>query len=221
MTSNVVTTGMNVLIADADPIFRALAVSRLIALEARILEAADSAEAWQIARTHKLDVTLVDFDMPGFDGLALTQSLRQHPSTRHIPIIMCTSHAKPAIIQAAVEAGVSWFLTKPVVWTLFERQIRHLLQVSQSAGETSAYIERLEAAHAEKDTLVAGLMAALDRLAIDESALQSGIPPRQVASMREKIMAFAQAYELSQNVLSVALLKAAETSATSEVLSTV
>lgn len=221
MKLKVVTTGMNVLIADGDPIFRSLAVSRLIALEASILEAAESAEAWQLTRTNKLDLALVDFDMPDFDALAFTHAMRTHLPTRHVPVIVCSARAEPAAIQAAIEAGVSSFLTKPVNWHQFERHIRHLLEMGHSAAELSAQIERLEAVHLEKDTLVAGLLAALDAITAGANAAQSGIVTRQLAVLREKIDSFSQAYELSQKALRGASCKAADGVAPAKVLSTV
>lgn len=201
MLPHFVTTGMSVLIADDDPVFRSLAVSRLIALDARLLEAGDGAEAWEIARANKLDLALIDFEMPIFDGLALTQVLRAHPATRHIPIIMCTSHSQPEMMQAAIEAGVSSFLTKPVNWSLFERHIRHLLQMSHSAAELAAHADRLEMGHAEKDALVSDVIAELRAVLAGEAGLLKGTDGRLALSVSEKLSAFAQAYELLRRSL--------------------
>lgn len=221
MKLKVVTTGMNVLIADCDPIFRSLAVSRLIALEARILEAADSAEAWQHTRANRIDLALVEFEMPDFDALAFTQAMRTHSSTRHVPVIICSARAEPAAIQIAIEAGVSSFLTKPVNWPQFERHIRHLLEMGHSAAELSAQIERLEAAHLEKDFLVSGLLVALDGLTAAAHASQSVMVARQLAVLREKVDSFAQAYELSQKGLQGASCNVAEAPASARNLSAV
>ncbi len=114
-----------------------------------------------MTRSHKLDLALVDFDMPGLDGIALTRCLRSHPQTRHIPIVMCTSRTDGASMLSALEAGISSFMTKPVNWSLFERHIRHLLHMSEASAKSSAELETFTQGNAEKDAILLRLTAAL------------------------------------------------------------
>lgn len=152
---------MNILIADDDPVFRSLVEARLMHLGSTLHAAADGSEAWRVTRTHKLDLALVDFEMPGLDGIALTRCLRSHPDTKHIPIVMCTSRTDSGAMLAALEAGVSSFMTKPVNWSLFERHIGHLLHASQESVRASEALGSLRAAHASKDAIVTRLATAL------------------------------------------------------------
>lgn len=157
-------SAMNVLVVDDDPIFRSLIQSRLVRLECACIEATDGAQAWQLTRTHHLDLAVVDFDMPGLDGIALIRCLRGHPAMQHIPIVMCTSHTDPHAMQAALEAGASAFLTKPVNWPLFEKHIAHLLQLGQAAAGMHKGIEQAIGLSKDKDALVAGLVTDLEDL---------------------------------------------------------
>lgn len=154
-------TKLNVLIADDDPIFRSLVESRLQHFDCTLHSAADGGEAWRVTRSHLLDLALVDFDMPGLDGIALTRCLRSHPQTRHIPIVMCTSRTDGASMLAALEAGVSSFMTKPVNWSLFERHIRHLLHMSEASAKSAAALATFTWGNAEKDAVFSRLTAAV------------------------------------------------------------
>jgi chemotaxis protein histidine kinase CheA/ActR/RegA family two-component response regulator len=56
---------------------------------------------------------LTDLEMPVVNGVELTQRVRLQPAREHLPIIMITSRASDKHRDAAYEAGVSVFLTKP------------------------------------------------------------------------------------------------------------
>lgn len=154
-----------ILVADDDPIFRALIQAKLSKFNCTLLEAADGAEAWNHTRSNTLDLAIVDYDMPGLDGIGLIRCLRGHKATRHIPIIMCTSRQDMAAMHEAIQAGASSFLTKPVQWTMFETHIGHLLHQSQAAAEASATIERLLSGLAHRDACVSELVADLRMVA--------------------------------------------------------
>ena len=57
------------------------------------------------------DLILLDYDMPGMNGLDVTRCLRAMPATRTIPIIALTGLAKDR--DRCMEAGVSAFRAKP------------------------------------------------------------------------------------------------------------
>jgi len=136
--------GLDILVADDDPIFRSLLASRLRRLDGEICEAVDGSAAWTLVRERLFDLAIIDFDMPGLDGCNLARCLRTHPRTRHIPIVMCTARTDNASMQEAIEAGVSSFLIKPVNWSLFETHVRHLLSMSRAAHEAQRKIDELE-----------------------------------------------------------------------------
>ena len=184
---------LNVLVADDDPVFRSLVVARLLHLDCQFFEAADGSEAWLVTRTHKLDLAIVDFEMPGLDGIALIRCLRGHPDTRHIPIVMCTSHSNSVAMQAALEAGASSFLSKPVNWSLFQRHIGHLQQLSRNTAQTLAMLEQMGAINTQKDELVAQLLTSL-RQNIQRAA-GNGPPATMAASLMKDLSAFEAAYQ--------------------------
>ncbi len=152
-----------VLLADDDPIFRSLVASRLARLSCRVVEAQDGAEAWSKARGQVFDFAIVDFEMPGLNGVGLVQCLRGHPRTKHLPIVMCTSRTDGGAMREAMEAGITSFLTKPLNWSVFDSHVGHLLHSCERFNESSRDVERLEQALADKDTATTKLIEELRR----------------------------------------------------------
>ncbi|NPA06891.1 MAG: pyridoxal-phosphate dependent enzyme [Chloroflexi bacterium] len=56
-----------------------------------ILEAKDGYEALEIAQREVPDLIILDLMMPGLDGFAVLDSLKAHPNTAHIPVIVVTA----------------------------------------------------------------------------------------------------------------------------------
>ncbi len=60
------------------------------------------------------DAVLLDWRMPGTDGITATEQIRQTPGISEIPVIMMTAFGREEIMQRAQAAGASAFLIKPV-----------------------------------------------------------------------------------------------------------
>lgn len=71
-------------------------------------------EALQYARLQEFDLILMDIQMPGMDGLEVTDRIRQLPSGKDVPIIALTAHALVSERQALLEAGFDDYLSKPI-----------------------------------------------------------------------------------------------------------
>ena len=66
------------------------------------------------ATRHVADLVLVDYMMPDMDGIEFAQRLRSLPGYEHVPIVMVTVHDDRKVRYAALDAGITDFLTKPV-----------------------------------------------------------------------------------------------------------
>jgi two-component system, response regulator RpfG len=71
-----------------------------------------SAVAW--AGKCKADLVLVDYRMPEMDGIQFVGELRNMPDYAHVPVIMVTAHDERKVRYAALDAGISDFLIKPI-----------------------------------------------------------------------------------------------------------
>lgn len=77
-----------------------------------VAEAADGAEAVQLAGLHQPDVILMDLMMPGMDGIAATREICRKYA--HIKVIALTSFAEQNMIQGALQAGAVGYLQKNI-----------------------------------------------------------------------------------------------------------
>jgi DNA-binding response OmpR family regulator len=65
------------------------------------------------ALRRKPDLILLDWNLPGWDGLELCKQLKQNKVTSHIPLIMLTGYTQVQRKIAAFNAGADDYLSKP------------------------------------------------------------------------------------------------------------
>ncbi|MEO8152280.1 MAG: response regulator [Rhizobacter sp.] len=74
----------------------------------------DNGEAGlELARAEQPDLILMDVQMPGMDGLAVTRLLKQSPDTAHIKVIALTALAMKGDAERILAAGCDAYLAKP------------------------------------------------------------------------------------------------------------
>ena len=64
-------------------------------------------------------VILLDLNLPRVSGLEVLASLKSHPVLRTIPVVMLTTSAASADVQAAYERGANSYIVKPVDFDKF------------------------------------------------------------------------------------------------------
>ena len=74
------------------------------------------------AAGHPYNVVLLDWQMPGMDGVETARRIRQE-IPREIPIIILTSYEWPEIEEEARAAGVDAFVSKPFFLTSFRQKV--------------------------------------------------------------------------------------------------
>ena len=74
-------------------------------------------------------VALVDYELPGINGIQLIERLRgsSHRTLRDLPVIMLTSHNDVSLYQDAVRLGISAFLAKPAGTTALKAALEDAL----------------------------------------------------------------------------------------------
>ena len=103
---------IRLLLADDQALVRG-ALAALLDLEADlevVAEVGRGDEVVDAAVRTQADVTLMDVEMPGLDGIAATAALRRAlPSCR---VLIVTTFGRPGYLRRAVEAGASGFVVK-------------------------------------------------------------------------------------------------------------
>ncbi|MEU3218091.1 response regulator transcription factor [Streptomyces sp. NPDC006971] len=75
-------------------------------------EAADGAQAVELARSTRADVVLMDIRMPGTDGLAATRMISADPELTGVRVVMLTTFEVDEYVVQSLRAGASGFLGK-------------------------------------------------------------------------------------------------------------
>jgi CheY-like chemotaxis protein len=107
-------TGERILVVDDNPTNLKLAVDVLEFAGYEVLRATNAAQAETIVRNTRVDLILMDIQMPGMDGLTLTRKLRAGTEASRVPIIAVTSFAMKGDETKARDAGCDGYLAKPI-----------------------------------------------------------------------------------------------------------
>jgi two-component system sensor kinase len=107
---------MRILLAEDGEVNQMVATGLLSTHGHEVDVVADGAAAVVSWRTHEYDVILMDVEMPLMDGIEATRRIRieEAESGQHIPIIAMTAHAVNGFQERCRDAGMDYFLTKPI-----------------------------------------------------------------------------------------------------------
>jgi two-component system, cell cycle response regulator DivK len=86
-----------------------------------VVSAGDGFEAVDVAIHTLPDLILIDLDLPGLDGLAVTAELRLHPGLEKTPIIVISGHDPESYRAAAMNAGCNDYLMKPIDFSVLDK----------------------------------------------------------------------------------------------------
>ena len=106
-----------------------------------VYSAQTAEEGLRMAREISPDLVLMDFGLPGMDGLAATKDLKANPATRHLAVVGLTAHAMKGDKEIALSAGCDGYLTKPIQTRTFAETITRFIA---SAGESQTTNSPLE-----------------------------------------------------------------------------
>ena len=79
----------------------------------RIPEAANGSDALELTRQQRPDLIILDWLMPGFNGMEVLKALRESPELTTIPVIMMTVKSELSAQAQGQAMGVVAYLIKP------------------------------------------------------------------------------------------------------------
>jgi PAS domain S-box-containing protein len=180
--------GLHALVVDDNPTNRQIVESYLRAFDVTVEQAVSGADA--LAAMHAarrlgegFQLVVMDFHMPGMDGIELARAIRRAPSLRDARLVLLTSSGDHR--RSAAEAGVEHVLTKPI------RRERLLDAVAEALGDRAPepVAGALPAAAAPSDgarVLVADDNA-VNRLVIEGMLSARGVAVDGAANGREAL----------------------------------
>lgn len=102
------------LVAEDDPIFRRLLESRLQSWGYQVITAEDGTQAWELLqRPNTADLLILDWMMPGVDGIELCRRIRAIQQDRYRYILLVSGKDDKQDVVSGLEAGADDYLTKP------------------------------------------------------------------------------------------------------------
>ena len=179
------TSQIRILTVDDHPLVRQ-GIAGLVGVQpdmVLVAEASDGREAIQQFRTHQPDVTLMDLQMPGMNGIdALIAIRNERPEAK---IIVLTTYAGDVQILRALKAGAQAYLLKS---TLHKELLETIRAVHAGKKTLSPEVSYEIAEHATDDTLTPAEIAVLrliaagnankqiaDQLSITEETVKSRV----------------------------------------------
>lgn len=139
-----------ILIADDDPVALAITEAALHKWGYQPLSAQDGEAAWQILnRLSGPVILIVDWNMPGLNGIELCQKIRQSESLQATYVMMLTSSSGSEYRLTGLSAGVDDYLEKPLDAVLFKRHIQMAERIVSLQFELSIKTLRLQQAYSQ------------------------------------------------------------------------
>lgn len=99
--------------------------------EANLYSFSNPAEALEWAKYNGCDLVITDLRMPVMNGIEFTRWFRKLPSCDDVPLVMVTIVEDRKSRYAALEAGATDFLTKPLDHVEFRARCRNLLKMRE------------------------------------------------------------------------------------------
>ena len=105
---------MRVLVVDDDRTSLLIVKMFVSLLGGEAVAVSDPEQGLAEAAANDFDLAVVDVHMPKMDGITFVERLRALPKAAHLPVMMTTIDDAATVRQAALRAGASEYMTKPL-----------------------------------------------------------------------------------------------------------
>jgi len=140
-------TKTTVLAVDDNPAALRLLESMLERKKYHVITAVNGIDALRIMEMqgHKIDIILLDRIMPEMDGIEFCKRIKADARFRRIPVIMQTAAGRPQEIKEGIEAGVFYYLVKPLnIETLSSIVESARVKIHKYKEQRKRFVERQE-----------------------------------------------------------------------------
>ncbi|HEX3889210.1 MAG TPA: response regulator [Verrucomicrobiae bacterium] len=128
-------TGKKILIIEDNLLNLELETDLLEANGFVVSSAQTAEEGLRMVRELLPDLVLMDFSLPGMDGLSATKNLKADPATRRVVVVALTANAMKGNAEIALNAGCDGYLTKPIATRTFIATINQFIASAKLRGQ--------------------------------------------------------------------------------------
>jgi two-component system cell cycle response regulator len=90
--------------------------------------APDAEQALEVLQAFRPRLILMDIQLPGMDGLALTRRLKADPAHGDVTIVALTAYAMKGDDERALAAGCRGYISKPIDTRRFASEVARYLE---------------------------------------------------------------------------------------------
>lgn len=117
-----------ILYVEDDPNNRNLVRRVLEADDYQVIDAPNAGQAMKFLEQNKIDLILMDINMPEMDGYALTTRIKSINKYSKIPIVAITANVMRGDRERSLEAGCDGYIQKPIDIDLLTQQVERFLR---------------------------------------------------------------------------------------------
>lgn len=147
-------------------------------------------QAWETIQKIQPDIAVLDFRMPGLNGLDITRLIKQNKLPTRV--VLLTMHDDPLLIAEASQAGISGYLVKETAFENLTETIKEVLK-----GKDYSLHEIMEQQDLSPDQATTAQLSKQERYVLRQIAMgqtnkeiarQLNISPKTVETYRARIM---------------------------------
>lgn len=117
----------HILVAEDERDIRELINFTLMFAGHKVTQAANGAEALELALQVKPDLVMMDVRMPKMTGYEACRQMKQHEEIRHVPVVFLSAKGQDEEVQTGIEAGAEAYILKPFAPEELTRRIADIL----------------------------------------------------------------------------------------------
>lgn len=147
----------DLLVVDDNRVNRLLLGRLLEQLGHTVTFAENGREALETLRQRRVDLVLLDIEMPEMDGYQVLEALAADPNLRHLPVVMMSSVEEVDSVARCIEMGAEDYLFKPVNPVLLKARIGSSLEKKRLRDQQRELFRKFATAEVADSLLTSGL----------------------------------------------------------------
>ena len=104
----------------------------------------DGIAARQVLETDPPQVAILDWSMPGVDGITLCREIRATPSLSRIYVVLLTARDRLDEIVAGLEQGADEYIVKPFDWDVLRARLQSGARIAQLQQSLAERVDELQ-----------------------------------------------------------------------------